>query len=61
MKKVKLDPELYTRAKRAAEEAGYSSVEELVGHAVERAVREIEEPEQGEAVEQRLRGLGYIE
>ena len=61
MKKVKLDPDLYARAKRAAEEAGYSSVEELVAHAVERAVREIEEPEQSDTVERRLRGLGYIE
>ena len=61
MKKVRIEDDLFARAKRCAEEAGYSSVEELVAHAVERAVLEIEEPEKGADLEQRLKGLGYIE
>lgn len=61
MKKVKLEDNLYERARRCAEEVGYASVDELIAHAVERAVLEIEQPEQSGELEQRLKGLGYLE
>ena len=35
MAKVTIDPGLYDRAKRAAEIAGYSSVEEFIAHCIE--------------------------
>jgi metal-responsive CopG/Arc/MetJ family transcriptional regulator len=57
--KVKIDKELLNRAERCAREQGYSSVEEFVAHLVERAVKEHEGD--AEAVEERLRGLGYLE
>ncbi len=34
--KVKLDKDLLDRSKKYAEEAGYSSVEEFITHAVEK-------------------------
>ena len=36
MKKVKLEDNLYERARRCAEEVGYASVDELIAHAVEK-------------------------
>jgi hypothetical protein len=58
---IKLDPGLLERAKAAAAEAGYSSVEEFVRHAIEKELLRIEEAEAKEAVTKQLRGLGYIE
>lgn len=44
------------------EEHGYSSRDEVVEHLIERGLRAYEEPaESPEELEQRLRGLGYIE
>lgn len=63
-KTIRLTPALFARAEEAAREAGYSSVEEFVAHAVElelerlNANRAIDEKAQ---VDQQLRGLGYIE
>ncbi len=62
MKKIKLESELYNRAKQFAETAGYSSVEEFIAHLVEKELSKIEtENDSVEEVEKRLRGLGYIE
>jgi predicted CopG family antitoxin len=62
MKKIKLESELYNRAKQFAETAGYSSVEEFIAHLVEKELFKIEtENDSVEEVEKRLRGLGYIE
>ena len=63
MPKLKLDSHLYDRAKKAAEIAGYSSVDEFIIHVIEKELAQLEAPE-GEAdekVQERLRGLGYIE
>lgn len=57
--KVKIEKSLYERAEQCAREKGYSSVDEFVAHLVERAVKEQEQD--SEAVEKRLRGLGYLE
>ena len=35
MVKIKIDSGLYDRAKRAAEAAGYSSVDEFIAHCIE--------------------------
>ena len=61
--KIKLDRDLYERCKRHAESVGYSSVEEFVAHALEKEMRGEQKntAEEQELVEERLRGLGYIE
>jgi metal-responsive CopG/Arc/MetJ family transcriptional regulator len=61
--KIKMDKELYKRGEKAAAQWGYSSMDEFVTHLVEKALKDFE-AQQGEdkdAVEERLRGLGYIE
>jgi metal-responsive CopG/Arc/MetJ family transcriptional regulator len=61
MSKVNVDSNLYERARQAAEKAGYSSVDELVAHAIENELKRIgEEQAEGQVADQ-LRGLGYIE
>jgi len=61
MAKVKVDSALLDRAKKAAKKAGYSSVEELVAHAIEMALAKVESDQSGDSAAQQLRGLGYIE
>jgi len=64
MAKIKLDGDLYDRAKKISETAGYSSVDEFVSHVLEKELRNITggdgEPEDEEKVRERLKGLGYI-
>jgi hypothetical protein len=59
--KIKIDPPLYDRAKQAAQAAGYSSVDELVVHAIENELKRLQTEEAEERVSNQLRGLGYIE
>ena len=66
MVKIKIDPGLYDRAKRAAEAAGYSSVEELIAHAIENELAKLDagktaDQEAEDRVKDQLRGLGYID
>ena len=61
MAKVKIEPSLYDRAKRAAEAAGYSSVEEFIADCVEKEIKRLKVEEQESQVSDQLRGLGYIE
>ena len=61
MPKIKIDSNLFDRAKKATEAAGYSSVEEVVTHIIEREVAKYESSETDEKVADQLRGLGYIE
>ena len=61
MVKVKLDPGLYDRAKRAAESAGYSSVDEFIAHCIENELQKGKTDDAEEQVKDRLRGLGYID
>ena len=62
--KLKLDPDLLARARRAATTAGYSTVEEFATHVLEREIAKIEgvveTSEDAEALKERLKGLGYI-
>ena len=61
MVKVKIDSGLYDRAKRAADTAGYSSVEEFIAHCIEREIQRLKTEEAEDTVSNQLRGLGYIE
>lgn len=61
MVKVSIDSGLFDRAKRAAESAGYSSVEEFVAHCIEKGLEKIATDEAEAQVADQLRGLGYIE
>ena len=61
MAKIKIDSNLFNRAKNAAEAAGYSSVEEFVAHIIETEVAKHETAEDDKKVTDQLRGLGYIE
>ncbi len=61
MPKIKLDTHLFDRAGKVAEIAGYSSTEEFIVHIIEKELANFESAETDEKVEERLRGLGYIE
>ena len=61
MVKVKIDPALFDRAKRAAEAAGYSSVEEFIANSIEKEIQRLKVEEAESPVSDQLRGLGYIE
>ena len=58
--KVKLSNELYTRVKKYAELAGYSSPEEFVIHALEKEISQLEQGDSEEEIKKKLQGLGYI-
>lgn len=61
--KVKVDKDLYMRSQEVAAKWGYSSMDEFVTHLLEKALKDFEaqQGEDSDAVEERLRGLGYIE
>jgi metal-responsive CopG/Arc/MetJ family transcriptional regulator len=61
MAKIKIDSTLFDRVKKAAELAGYSSVEEFVTHTIEKELTKYEASESDEKTADQLRGLGYIE
>ncbi|MHC4859176.1 MAG: hypothetical protein ACYTDY_03690 [Planctomycetota bacterium] len=58
--KVKLDKDLLARARKVAEAAGYSAVEEFLTHRIEKELAKVEDAEDEEALKERLKGLGYI-
>jgi len=61
--KIKLDKDLLEKCKQHAQEAGYSSVEEFITHALEKELRSSTRIEVGEEREiaKQLKGLGYID
>ena len=59
--KIKLDSHLYDGVKKIAEIAGYSSTEEFIIHIIEKELSQLEAADTDEKIEERLRGLGYIE
>ena len=61
MAKVTIKDSLYERAKQAAAQAGYSSVEELIENALENQLKQTASDADDQMVEDQLRGLGYIE
>jgi len=58
---LKITKSLYERAQQQSEAAGYSSVEEFVEHVLERELARGEESASRDEVEQKLKGLGYLE
>ncbi len=58
--RVKLEKDLLVRVKKFAEIAGYSSVEEFVGHVLEKELAAIDEGDSEEDIKRKLQGLGYI-
>ena len=61
MPKIKLDSNLYDRVKKIGEVAGYSSTDEFIIHIIEKELSRLESAELDDKLEERLRGLGYIE
>ena len=58
--KVKIDSDLLDKAKKVAETAGYSTVDEFVSHLLEKELKKFEDAVDEEELKERLRGLGYI-
>jgi len=53
---------LKSRLQNVVDDMGYSSSDELIEHLIERGLRAYEDPaDSREKLEERLRGLGYIE
>ena len=61
-KTVKIDRDLCKKAEGALPSAGYASVSELVEHAVEKLLEELDQRDRDDeqTLQERLRGLGYI-
>lgn len=57
---IKLDKALVARAKRYADLAGYSSVEEFIQHVLEKELAKLEGSDSEEEIKKKLKGLGYI-
>jgi hypothetical protein len=59
--KIKIDKNLLERARKLASAAGYSSVDEFIGHVIEKELAALESASgDDEEVKKRLKGLGYI-
>lgn len=59
--KVKIEKDLYQRLAKIAQVGGYASTVEFIVHVLEREVSQIDQEKSDQDVEERLRGLGYIE
>ena len=59
-RKITLDDQLWQRAQAHVEKVGYSSVEEFVIHCIEKELNAPSAADQAQ-IEDRLRGLGYLE
>ena len=59
--KIKIEKDLLERVKAVADKAGYSSVDEFITAVLEKELAKLEDAETDEQLEERLRGLGYIE
>lgn len=58
---VKLNKTLFERARTQAEKTGYSSVDEFVEHVLERELAKLDEAASHDDIENKLKGLGYLE
>lgn len=59
-KKVKIDKDVWERAKKVADTAGYATVDEFFEHVMERELQHFEGAESDEDIKNKLKGLGYI-
>lgn len=60
MAKIKIDSGLYDRAKKIAQQAGYTGVDEFITAIIEKELSLLES-EGEDSVNDQLRGLGYID
>lgn len=60
-KKISIDKPLYAKLVEAAQRAGYSSVDELITHILEKEVSQQDGAQEQKLAEEQLRGLGYLE
>ena len=58
--KIKIEKGLYERAKKCADLAGYSSVDEFITHLIEKELSKLEGAGSDDEIKERLKGLGYI-
>jgi predicted CopG family antitoxin len=58
--KIKVEKDLYERAKKVAGLAGYSSVDEFITHLIEKELGKLEGAQDDTEIKERLKGLGYI-
>ena len=58
--KIKLDKDLLDRLHKAADLAGYSSVNEFIVHVLEKELSKIGDGASDEEIKKKLEGLGYI-
>ena len=58
--RLKIDRALLDKARKYAEMAGYSSVDEFVEHLVAREIAKLDESDSEEEIKKKLQGLGYI-
>jgi hypothetical protein len=61
MAKIKIDSNLFERAKKISKVAGYSSTEEFITHIIEKEIARLDTSDTDEKITDQLRGLGYIE
>ena len=64
--RVRIDDELYARAKKCAELTGFSTTNEFIEHVLTKEIAAILGPRSGEddtpeEIKKRLQGLGYID
>jgi len=59
--KVEFEDALWTRVRKYAETAGYSSAQEFVLHAVERQIDTASPAEDDRATAKKIKGLGYLD
>lgn len=57
--KIRLDAGLLERAKKRAQELQYESVDDYIRHLIEQDLEKLS-PAEDAAVQERLRGLGYL-
>jgi len=57
--KIRIDAGLLERAKKRAQEMNYDSVDDYIRHLIEQDLEKLS-PAEDAAVQERLRGLGYL-
>lgn len=59
--KIRIESALFERLREIAAKGGYSSVDEFVRNILEKEVAKFDDVDDDQALQERLRGLGYIE
>ena len=57
---IKLDKDLFERARKIAKISGYATVDEFVVHVLEKELAALEDAGSDEEIKKKLEGLGYI-